>query len=87
MVFGRRTRRTMKKETLKNNVMEKTSKGFVLLHFDVMYKGRFICQIEYKHCPLFKLDLEEVMEIVYDHRPSLEGKKGVEILETNNIVR
>ena len=65
----------------------KTRKGFVLLHFDVMYKGRFICQINYEHCPLFKLDVDEIMEEVYAQRPSLVGKKGVEILETTNLVK
>lgn len=67
--------------------MEKTNKGFVLLHFDVMYKGRFICQVEYKHCPLFKIDVDELMEAVYERRPSLTGKKGIELLETKNIVK
>ena len=62
-------------------------KGFVLLHFDVMYKGRFICQIDYQHCPLFKLDMEEVMEIVYTRKPSLAGKKGVQVFETTSIVK
>lgn len=62
-------------------------KGYTIYHFDVMCGGRFVCQIAFKHCPLFRIDIAELMEAVYERKPSLRGRKGVEIIETNNIVK
>lgn len=56
------------------------------MYFDVMLNGMFVFQLVYKYCPLFKLDLEDVLRKVYERKPSLEGKR-IELYETKNVVR
>lgn len=45
------------------------------LFVDVMREGRFIFTMPYKFCQLFKLDLTDVVEKIYEKRPSLKGQK------------
>ena len=45
------------------------------LVFDVMLKGRFVCTLRMKYCPLFPLTVDEICEFVERKRPTLKGKK------------
>lgn len=58
----------------------------VMLYFDVMLDGVFLFQIAYSYCPLFRLDLKDVLAKVYSRRPSL-AKKRIELYHTENVVR
>lgn len=42
--------------------------------FDVMCEGRFIFQLPFEYCPLFRFNVKEVEEAVYAKRPTLRGK-------------
>lgn len=44
------------------------------LTFDVMLKGRFVCTLHYRFCPLFPIMEEELAAFVESKRPSLKGK-------------
>lgn len=44
------------------------------LVFDVMLKGRFICTLRYKYCPLFPVKDTELISFVEQKRPTLKGK-------------
>ena len=57
-----------------------------MLYFDVLLDGMFLFQIAYRHCPIFKLDLNEVLDRVYARRPSL-ASKYIEVYQTKNVVR
>ncbi len=55
-------------------------------HFiaDIMQNGKFICQIKYEYCPLFKFDLGAVIDFIEKHKPSLQGQK-YEVWQTDHI--
>lgn len=53
--------------------------------FDVMYDGKFIMQHTHKWCPAFPIDLEKVVEEIYEKRPSLRGKY-LELYQTDNLL-
>ena len=61
-------------------------KGYKVIYFDIMLHGKFVCQIAYKYCPIFRLDINDLMREVYERRPSLKGKP-IEVCETEMIVR
>lgn len=44
------------------------------LFFDVMLNGRFVCTLRYKYCPLFPIDIKELVKLVLSKRPTLRGK-------------
>ena len=48
-----------------------------LLSIDVMDRsdGRFICTLRKPHSPLFKLDVRELIDFVYQKRPTLRYRK------------
>ena len=39
-----------------------------------MLHEKFVFTLKYKFCPLFKLKLEDIVEKVFEARPSLKGK-------------
>ena len=53
----------------------KPGNGMKTLVFDVMLKGRFVCTLRMKYCPLFPLTVDEICEFVESKRPTLKGKK------------
>nr|UWG77811.1 MAG: hypothetical protein [Bacteriophage sp.] len=44
------------------------------LIFDVMLNGRFICTLRYKYCPLFPIEIDELVKLVLSKRPTLKGQ-------------
>lgn len=44
------------------------------LTFDVMLRGRFVCTLRYKYCPLFPIDMDELTDFVLSKRPTLKNK-------------
>ena len=42
--------------------------------FDVMLNGRFICTLKYKYCPLFPIDVEDLIKFVLKKKTYLKGK-------------
>lgn len=42
--------------------------------FDVMLNGRFVCTLRYKYCPLFPIEIDELVKLVLSKRPTLKGK-------------
>ena len=42
--------------------------------FDIMLKGRFVCTLRYKYCPLFPIDLEDLKKFILSKRPTLRNK-------------
>lgn len=45
-----------------------------ILTFDVMLRGRFVCTMKYRYCPLFPLEIDELKKFIEDKLPSLKGK-------------
>lgn len=60
--------------------------GYKKVYFDVMFKGRFVFQLEYLYCPLFKINMDDIFGKIYEKRPTLKGK-NIEIHQTLNVVR
>lgn len=56
------------------------------IYFDIMLNDRFVFQLAYTYCPAFKIDMEDVLNKVYEKRPSLRNKQ-IELCLTDNIVR
>ena len=44
------------------------------IFIDVMHKGRFVMTLPYKHNPLFKIYIEDVIKKIIEKRPTLRGK-------------
>lgn len=44
------------------------------LKFDIMLHGSFVCTLEYKCCPLFPIDIDDLKKFIEQKRPSLVGK-------------
>ncbi len=53
--------------------------------FDVMVGGRFVMQHKFRYCPLFKVDLNQIMEEILERRPSLRGKH-IQLYQTANRI-
>ena len=60
-------------------------KGYKVIYFDIMLNGMFVFQFAYKYCPLFALNLSDVMQEVYKLRPSLRTKH-IEIYQTEEVL-
>lgn len=44
------------------------------LKFDIMLRGRFVCTMKYRFCPLFPLNEGKLRAWIEEQRPSLEGE-------------
>lgn len=44
------------------------------LIFDVMLKGRYVCTLKYRYCPLWPIEEKELTDFVESKRPTLKGK-------------
>lgn len=53
------------------------------LFLDVMLNDRFVCTLKYKFCPLFPIELGDLMKFIESKRPSLKGK----IIELHSNIR
>lgn len=60
-------------------------KGYKVIHFDIMLNGMFVFQLAYRHCPIFKLDIDDVRQEIYKRRPSLQNKR-IEICQTDMVI-
>lgn len=55
--------------------LQSQNKGTMkVLAFDVMLRGRFVCTMKYRYCPLFPLEIDELKKFIEDKHPSLKGK-------------
>ena len=45
------------------------------VHLDIFVGGRFLTTLHMKHCPVFRLEMEEVVRFVEQRRPSLRRKE------------
>ena len=61
------------------------TKGYKTMYFDVMLNGTFMFQLAYKYCPIFKIDLNDVLREVFERRPSLRNKR-IEVCETKAVL-
>ena len=59
--------------------------GLSTIYLDVMEKGKFICQLAYKYCPLFPISISKVEAYIYKLRPSLRGR-NINVEFSNNKV-
>ena len=59
--------------------------GLSIIYLDVMEKGKFICQLAYKYCPLFPVNIHKVEDYIYKQRPSLRGRK-INVEFSNNKI-
>lgn len=62
----------------------KRKKGYEIIYLDVMIKDKFICQLTFQYCPLFKISHDEVMKFVLENKPNLP--KNFEIFVSENRV-
>ena len=46
----------------------------MIIEIDIMRGDRYLKTIQYKHCDVFKLDLNDVIKFVEEKNPSLVGK-------------
>lgn len=44
------------------------------LFLDIMLKGRFVCTLRYRYCPLFPIDEKELQDFVVSKRPTLRNQ-------------
>ena len=44
------------------------------IFIDVMHNGRVVMTLPYKHKPLFKRDIEDILEKIIEKRPTLRGE-------------
>lgn len=52
------------------------------LSIDVMLRGgaKFYCTLRYEYNPLFKLNLEDVLNFVFEKLPSLKNRDDVHLV-------
>ena len=50
------------------------ARGDKIVYLDIMLGERFWAQLEYKYCPLFPIDTNDVQEFVVSKFPSLRHK-------------
>ena len=62
-----------------------TPSGLSTIYLDVMEKGKFICQLAYKYCPLFPVNIQKVEAYIYKQRPSLRGR-NIKVEFSNNKI-
>ena len=46
---------------------------------EILVNGIYRGEVRYPHCPLFRLDLNDMTRFLYEKRPSLKYEKEVEI--------
>lgn len=44
------------------------------LFIDVMLKGRFVCTLRYKYCPIFPINSKDLHDFVISKRPTLRNQ-------------
>lgn len=59
--------------------------GLKAIYLDIMIKDRFVCQLKYYHCPIFKLSLDELKKFVLEQKLSLVNKDFVIYFSNNRI--
>lgn len=67
----------------KNNVK---IKGYKTVYLDVMIKDRFICQLVFHYCPIFKVTDEEIRNFVLENRPTLSKQKFQIFFSQNRVI-
>lgn len=45
-----------------------------VLVFDIMLRGRFVCTLRYKYCPLFPIEFEKLKKFILSKRPTLRNQ-------------
>ena len=65
----------------------KIKKGYERVYLDVMIKDRFVCQLIFYYCPLFKITDEELNEFVVKNKPNLVKKKFKVFFSVNRVLR
>lgn len=63
----------------------KIKKGYERVYLDVMIKDRFICQLVFHYCPIFKVT-EEVRKFVLENRPTLSKQKFQIFFSQNRVI-
>lgn len=63
----------------------KIKKGYERVYLDVMIKDRFVCQLTFYYCPLFKITDEELNEFVLKNKPKLAKKKFQVFFSFNRV--
>lgn len=61
-------------------------KGYKVIYLDIMIRGLFVCQLPYKYCPLFRIEIEELEKFVLEKRPTLRNKKFVIAFSNNRVI-
>lgn len=61
-------------------------KGYKTVYLDVMIKDRFICQLVFHYCPIFKVTDEEVRKFVLENRPTLSKQKFQIFFSQNRVI-
>ena len=46
----------------------------MIINIDIMKGDRYLKTIQYKHCEVFKLDLNDVIKFIEEKNPTLVGK-------------
>ena len=61
-------------------------KGYKVIYLDIMIRGLFVCQLTYKYCPLFRIEIEELEKFVLEKRPTLRNKKFTIAFSNNRVI-
>ena len=51
-----------------------TDKRMKTIFLDIMLKGRYVCTLRYRYCPLFPIGEKELRDFVVSCRPSLRNQ-------------
>lgn len=61
-------------------------RGMQTIYIDIMEGQRFLCQLPYRYCPLWPLDLETIGQYVYEKKPSLRNRNIHMELSANRVI-
>ena len=61
-------------------------KGYEIIYLDVMIKDKFICQLTFQYCPLFKISHDEVVKFVLENRPNLIKQEFQIFFSENRVI-
>lgn len=57
--------------------MEARSKDFIRI--EILANGAYRGEVRYPHCPLFKLDVDDMVKFIYEKRPTLKYEDKVDL--------
>lgn len=61
-------------------------KGYKTVYLDIMIKDKFICQLVFNYCPIFKVTDEEIRKFVLENKTTLSKQKFEIFFSQNRVI-